>query len=181
MRPLLLLAGCAAMLGACQNPAPTEKAANGAEPTEQVADDKSSNRGGNDAPSADPDDNQPGNADEPAAPHPSDQPGATIPAAFRGRWGETLDACRKLVEDRDGVMTVTSSELHFNELRAEATSVALRSPTRVSVNAKVDEPSRNFTFFTDLVLADGGNALVREEEGPRQRYVRCPRASGRPD
>jgi hypothetical protein len=107
----------------------------------------------------------------------ADRSVSQIPAEMRGRWGVDEGACRKQVEDRDGVMTVTSNELHFNKLAAKAETITVRSPTRVRVDAMVDEPGRNFTFVTDLVLQDGGNALVREEEGPRQKYIRCPRRS----
>ncbi|HEY0625529.1 MAG TPA: hypothetical protein VGD10_02230 [Allosphingosinicella sp.] len=151
--------------------ADTPEGANAADPA------PSSGAGGGNDPAS-------GNGTEPStsppAPpvtQPESSPAASsaIPAAYRGRWGETLAACSRQAEDRDGIMTVTSNELHFNELRAVATSVTVRSSDRVSVNAEVNEPGRDFTFFTDLVLEGGGERLVREEEGPRKRYVRCPR------
>lgn len=114
----------------------------------------------------------------PAASPPAPQPIAAIPPPFQGRWGLVPADCEPGRADAKGLMEVTGEGLRFYESRgrpAELTQIDAASLRgRFAFAGEGMEWERTVT----LRLVDGGEALLRSEEGtdalPQPlRYSRC--------
>lgn len=94
----------------------------------------------------------------------------TFPAAFRGRWGMTVNDCDPRRDDNKGLMVVSADGITFYESRATVTGLTQSGPTRLMADLAFSGEGQTWSSRTVLELADGGRALTRSEETPAASY-----------
>ncbi|SFP90084.1 hypothetical protein [Sphingomonas rubra] len=115
-----------------------------------------------------------------AEPTASPSPIASLPAAFRGRWGMVPNDCVPDRDDAKGLMTVSADTLGFYESRGRVTQAELLGPAAVRLDLAFTGEGQEWTRRTTLTLLDDGRTLIAETpadpEPPMRslRYSRCP-------
>ena len=105
---------------------------------------------------------------------PSPSPIASVPAAFRGRWGLVVADCEGEGEAK-GLMVVSGSGFRIGGSRATAGSLAMVGTDALSVALSYAGGEHPGTRANRLTLVDNGRTLVRQEQpAGSYRYSRCP-------
>ncbi len=112
----------------------------------------------------------------------SASPIATLPDAFRGRWGMAVADCDPAKADAaKGLMVVAADRLTFYESRGTPAAIRLETPAKLTTDVAFSGEGQTWTQSTTLTLADDGKTLIREvtkgdDLGVKgaQRYARCP-------
>jgi hypothetical protein len=146
----------AALLGACQAPAPS---ANEAAPV-GVAENPTASRPAPSAPAS----KQTSSALE-AAP-------AAIPARFHGTYDESLEACSGPSQYR---LTISAAELRFHESIGVVRNISIEAPDRIRLTADYEGEGESWRSMRKLQLGEGDRRLLVTGDGTSLTRLRCPK------
>lgn len=112
---------------------------------------------------------------ETAAPSPAP---TAIPAAIQGRWGMNTADCEPGRSDNKGLLTISANQLEFYESVGTLDQIEEASPTRIRASFDFMGEGMEWERDVTLTVEDGGEALVRREEGEGAapdafRYDKC--------
>ncbi len=106
---------------------------------------------------------------EPAPEEAADTP--RIPAAYLGRWGKDIAACRNPASSIEG-LTISPRELRFHESLGVPTRVTRRDADTISVTSAYEGEGMEWTATQTLRLGDGDRLIVTTR-GESFERVRC--------
>lgn len=95
----------------------------------------------------------------------------SIPAAYRGVYDGSLEACARPSVER---LTVSARELRFHESIGTVRSVGYGGPGAISVEADYEGEGERWRSLRILSLAENGAKLTLKGEGTSLVRVRCP-------
>lgn len=108
---------------------------------------------------------------------PSPAPTA-IPVAIQGRWGLVAADCEPGRSDAKGLLTITGDKLEFYESVGTLDEIEEASANRIGAGFDFTGEGMEWERNVTLTLEDGGETLVRREEGEGAspdafRYSKC--------
>lgn len=106
---------------------------------------------------------------EPAPEESADTP--RIPAAYVGRWGKDIAACRNPASSIEG-LTISPRELRFHESLGIPTRVERRDADTIAVTSAYEGEGMEWTATQTLRLGDGDRLIVTAR-GENFQRVRC--------
>ena len=107
------------------------------------------------------------------------QPGtAPIPAAFRGRWGITVEDCVDPRREGSGAVVIGSNRIELSDGRGPLAQTMGNFPERYVGIVVYNGDSGRWSQKEELSLTGSSNVLIRDADGERFRYRRCTRAGG---
>jgi hypothetical protein len=95
--------------------------------------------------------------------------GKAFPAAFRGKWDGSAEACKTGSERK---LNITETEMQFLESIGVAKSIAQESENAIKVDAAFSGEGETWDATTRLELSPAGNALTINGDQTSQ-LVRC--------
>jgi hypothetical protein len=95
----------------------------------------------------------------------------SIPAAYRGVYDGSLEACARPSVER---LTISARELRFHESIGTVRSVGYGGPGAISVEADYEGEGERWRSLRILSLAENGARLTVKGEGAPLDRVRCP-------
>lgn len=107
-------------------------------------------------------------SDTPLHPHTSVE---SIPAAYRGVYDGSLEACARPSDQR---LTISARELRFHESVGTVRSVAWGGTGAIAVEADYEGEGERWRNLRILSLAENGARLTIKGEGASLTRVRCP-------
>ena len=106
-------------------------------------------------------------------------PGAApIPAAFRGRWGASVEDCIDPRRDGSEAVVVGSNRIELPDGRGQLAQTLGSFPERFVGLFVYNGDSGRWSQKEELSLTGSSNVLIRDAEGERFRYRRCSRTGG---
>lgn len=103
-----------------------------------------------------------------------------IPAALRGRWGQSPADCEPGRGDAKGLMIVSPTTLTFYDSVGKIAAIESSSATALKARFSFSGEGMAWKRVETLELRDGGNALVRSEADASRSargsftYIPCP-------
>jgi hypothetical protein len=98
----------------------------------------------------------------------------SIPAAYRGVYDGSLEACARPSVER---LTVSARELRFHESVGSVRSVAFGGTGAIAVEADYEGEGERWRSLRILSLAENGARLTVKGEGTSLVRVRCPKGA----
>lgn len=100
---------------------------------------------------------------------------APIPAAFRGRWGLTVEDCADPRRDGSGAVVIGSNRIDLPDASGQLFQTLGNFPERFIGVFVYNGDSGRWSQKEELSLTGSSNVLIRDADGERFRYRRCTR------
>lgn len=100
---------------------------------------------------------------------------APIPAAFHGRWGQTVEDCIDPRRDGSEAIVVSANRLDLPDASGQLFQTLGNYPERFVGMFAYNGDSGRWSQKEELSLTGSSNVLVRDADGERFRYRRCTR------
>lgn len=100
---------------------------------------------------------------------------APIPAAFHGRWGQTVEDCIDPRREGSEAIVVSANRLDLPDASGQLVQTVGNYPERFAGIFAYNGDSGRWSQKEELSLTGSSNVLVRDADGERFRYRRCTR------
>ena len=103
---------------------------------------------------------------------------ATIPAAFHGRWGQSVEDCADPRREGSGAIVVSANALQLPDAQGQLFQALGNYPERFIGMFVFNGDLGRWSQKEELSLTGSSNVLIRDADGERFRYRRCTRSGG---
>ena len=100
---------------------------------------------------------------------------ATIPAAFHGRWGQSVEDCADPRREGSGAIVVSANSLQLPDAQGQLFQTLGNYPERFVGMFVYNGDLGRWSQKEELSLTGSSNVLIRDADGERFRYRRCTR------
>ena len=100
---------------------------------------------------------------------------ATIPAAFHGRWGQSIEDCADPRREGSGAIVVSANALQLPDAQGQLFQTLGNYPERFIGMFVFNGDAGRWSQKEELSLTGSSNVLIRDADGERFRYRRCTR------